>query len=629
MKASLARTLLILGWAAAGGSLGAQTTADPWDPQLLGARIEGLLEAQQQAHHFAGAVVVVVRDGRVLLQRGYGYADFGERKPVNPDHTLFRVASNSKMFTWTAVMQLVEQGRLDLHTDINRYLRGWQLPAAFGEPITLEHLMTHTAGFEERVIGLFSREPGSVKPLAELLPRQVPNRVFPPGKVTAYSNYGSALAALIVENVSGVPYEGYVTENILKPLAMEHSTLGQPVPPALAGDLSKGYRWRDGRLQEQSFEFVPWAPCGGMSVSATDMGRFMMAHLGEGSLGEVTILKPETARLMRQRLTSFSPKINGMLHGFMELSERGQVIYGHGGDTMYFHSLTAMFPEHHAGVFVAYNTDAGVAARNEFMSALLALLYPVTLPKEAPALEVDRQPLTRFAGTYAPARVSESDLSKLAKLMQSLSVSVDKDGCLVTRGAPLRPARWRHTGPLEFREVDGHRRLVFREDEHGQVVDACWSPFGVVAWQKQSIVASAPVQFGMLFILAVTLLAGAVGIPIAAFLQRRQPKPPGSRTARALAWVVSSVSLIGLLLFGLVMKDPSEIAFGIPALLKATLTVWLAAAVMTMPLVVLVGSAWRRGWWRLAGRVSLTLIAVAAVGWAVWLHHWNLLGWRY
>lgn len=269
-------------WVLVGLPVLAQSASDPWEPRLLEGRIDGLVEAQRQAHHIAGAVVVVVREGRVLVEKCYGYADFGERKPVVPERTLFRIGSNSKLFIWTAVMQLVEEGRLDLRTDINRYLNSFQVPSAFAEPITLGHLMSHTAGFEERAIGTMTRDSSGRRPLAERMQRDLPRRVFPPGKVTAYSNYGAALAGLIVEEVSGMPFERYLEERILKPLGMAHSTLAQPVPPALAGDLSKGYRWRDGRFEERPFEIVSWPPCGAISASAADMARFMIAHLNDG-----------------------------------------------------------------------------------------------------------------------------------------------------------------------------------------------------------------------------------------------------------------------------------------------------------------------------------------------------------
>jgi len=227
--------------------------------------------------------------------------------------------------------------------------------------------MTHTAGFEDRVIGLFSERPDELRPLAELMKTQMPRRVFPPGQVAAYSNYGTTLAALIVEDASGIPYDRYLEEEILEPLGMRHATLDQPLPKELAADTSKGYQWNSGRLKEHSFEYVPWAPCSGMSVSGADMARFMNAHLHDGVLGEARILRPETARLMRTRLSSPYSMAAGMLHGFFPMDWNGEKIYGHGGDTIWFHSLTAMLPERDLGVFVAYNTDSGQKARSEFL----------------------------------------------------------------------------------------------------------------------------------------------------------------------------------------------------------------------------------------------------------------------
>lgn len=622
---------LIVAWALVGLRAIAQPASDPWEPRLLEGRIDGLIEAQRQAHHIAGAAVVVVRDGRVLLAKGYGYADFGERKPVDTQRTLFRVGSNSKLFVWTAVMQLVEEGRLDLCTDINRYLRSFQIPPAFGEPITLAHLMSHTAGFEDQAVGLMARDVSRMKPLAEQMKRDLPRRVFPPGKVTAYSNYGAALAGLIVEEVSGMPIERYLEEKLLKPIGMTHSTLVQPVPSALAGKLSKGYRWRDGRFEERPFELVSWPPCGAMSASATDMGRFMIAHLNDGSLDGASILKPETARLMRAPLIPFSPKANGILHGFLDLSQAGQVIYGHGGSTFAFHSLTALLPEHRAGLFVAYNTDTGPAAVLEFLPAVLELLFPAPLPKEpAPPLMADRAALARFAGAYASSVVSETDFTKIAKLIEVVSIKVDDDGYLVTRHPMFfPPARWRQTEPLVFREVDGHRQLVFREDEKGAVTDVSWSPWGFMTWRKQSSSGSPPVQLGLLFLFATTLLVGALGTPIVALLQRRQAKAPGSRSARGLAWVVCVSFLVGLLLVAAAMADPWETYCEPAAPLKVGLGLWLGASVLTIPLLGFVWLAWRRGWWRRTGRICLTLITSAAVGWSLWLHYWNLLGWHF
>ncbi len=206
----------------------------------LGALFDGIMPLQLGSNDIAGAVVVVVKDGQVLFAKGYGYANVEARKPVSPDDTLFRVGSVSKLFTWTAVMQLVEQGRIDLDADVNRYL-DFKIPEAFGQPVTVRHLMTHTAGFEDSLQGLFGSDPKQTADLRALLLAHPPARIYAPGTTPAYSNYGALLAGYIVQRVSGEDYATYVQRHILAPLGMAHATASQPLPASLAPLMSTGY----------------------------------------------------------------------------------------------------------------------------------------------------------------------------------------------------------------------------------------------------------------------------------------------------------------------------------------------------------------------------------------------------
>jgi CubicO group peptidase (beta-lactamase class C family) len=274
--------------------------------------LDGLVPLQLKRDDIAGATVSVVKDGKVLFAKGYGYADVEKKKPVSAQDTLFRPGSISKLFTWTSIMQLYEQGKLDLDRDINDYL-DFKIPEAFGKPITLKNVMTHTPGFEEQVKDLFTV--GNSKPdLGQYLKTHIPGRVYPPGTVPAYSNYATAVAGYIVERVSGRPFDEYVTENILKPLKMTHSTFTQPLPSELAPLMSNGYRLGSGSAE--SFEVVNPYPAGSLSSSATDMAQFMIAHLQDGQLGDARILKPETARLMHSRLFALDDAANAMCYGF-------------------------------------------------------------------------------------------------------------------------------------------------------------------------------------------------------------------------------------------------------------------------------------------------------------------------
>src|SRR5438045_1622150 len=219
--------------------------------------LDALIPAQLQSRDIAGAVVSVVKDGQVLLAKGYGYADFAAKKPVVADKTLFRPGSISKVFTATAVMQLVEQGKLDLDRDVNDYL-DFAFPRTFPEPITLRRILTHTAGFEDTLKTLFAPSARQVKPLRDYLVATMPERIFLPGVVPSYSNYALTVAGYIVERVSGEPFDKYIAAHILAPLKMDHSTFVQPPPENLEPDLSMGYlaAAEGGR----TFEFANVAP---------------------------------------------------------------------------------------------------------------------------------------------------------------------------------------------------------------------------------------------------------------------------------------------------------------------------------------------------------------------------------
>src|SRR5262245_24954036 len=326
-------------------------------PELTKADFETFLDAlipsQLRNRNIAGAVVSVVKDGQVLFQKGYGYADVEEKKPVIPDQTLFRPGSISKLFTATAVMQLVEQGKLDLDRDINDYL-DFAIPKTYPEPVTLRQLLTHTGGFEEILKNLFVAHESDIKPLRMYLVNEMPARIFPPGKIPSYSNYGFTLAGYIVERVSGEKFEHYIENHILKPLKMDHSTFDQPLPAQLAPQMSKGYL--SASQKPRDFEWVQVSPAGALSTTAADMTRFMLAFLQDGAVDGVSILKPETVQQMETRQFDFHPMLPGLGITFMDYLMDPVRIIGHGGDTVYFHSDMILIPEAHFGYFLSYNS---------------------------------------------------------------------------------------------------------------------------------------------------------------------------------------------------------------------------------------------------------------------------------
>jgi CubicO group peptidase (beta-lactamase class C family) len=433
--------------------------------------LDGIVPLQLKRSDIAGATISVVKDGKVLFAKGYGYADVQKKQSVSPQETLFRPGSISKLFTWTSVMQLYEQGKLDLDRDVNDYL-DFKIPDAFGKPITLKNIMTHTPGFEEQIKDLFTNSPVSPN-LGEYLKTHVPGRIYPSGTVPAYSNYATALAGYIVQRVSGRPFEDYVEDNILKPLNMMHSTFKQPLPTSLAPFMSSGYRL--GSDPSEPFEMINAFPAGSLSSTATDMAQFMIAHLQDGQLGDAHILKPETAWLMHSRLFALDDAANAMCFGFYEETRNGQRIIGHGGDTIYFHSDLHLVLDRKVGFFVSYNsagkgTGLGDSPRTNLWEAFLDRYYPYSVQAQ-PAAGAKEAPKA-VSGTYTLSRRGETSFIKLASLLGEFTVTPAGDDDIevsLLTGANGKPKRWQAVNPTTFIERDGQDKLIFKPDQNGKL----------------------------------------------------------------------------------------------------------------------------------------------------------------
>jgi CubicO group peptidase (beta-lactamase class C family) len=404
----------------------------------------------------SGAVVVVVKDDQILFAKGYGYADTQAHRPIDPETTLFRVASVSKLFTWTAVMQQVELGRLNLDADINTYL-DFRIPDTWPAPITLRNLMTHTSGFEEASKNTYAADAGSMPALGVLLKRWVPERMYPPGKIVAYSNYGAALAGYIVERVSRERFEDYVAHHILTPLGMRHATFVQPVPPNLTADLSKGYIARS--LAPSPFELVELRPAGGLSASGADMARFMMAHLGNGAFRGSRILEPGTAIAMHSEAFRPDPAMPGMALGFWHLDRNGHVVVAHTGDTVVFHSGLYLVLDAHTGLFVSENTGGdGEYLPRDVFQAFMDRYFPAPRAPESPTLQTALADGQAVAGTYENSRRADSNFMIADEIFNERTVRLNPDATISLSGSTDSEGherRWREVAPFRWREVNG------------------------------------------------------------------------------------------------------------------------------------------------------------------------------
>ena len=624
----------------------------PTDRREVEAFLDGLFARQLEGHKIPGATVSVVKDGEVLFAKGYGESDVEAGRPVVADETLFRIASTSKLFTATAAMQLVEEGSLDLDEDVNTYLDDVEIPGTYpGRPVTLRHLLTHTAGFEQEITGSGARDAADVEPLGEYLSNNVPGRVRPPGEATSYSNYGMSLAGLVVEEVSGVPFARYVEENVTSPLGMDATTFDQPPAGELKERVATGYTVGGGDPVAGPFEYIDEAPAGSASTTATDMARFMIAHLQDGRYGDARILDEATAKEMHTRQFAGDPRLDGMGLGFYEQTVNGERVIEHGGNLFRFHALAAMVPERNVGIFVAYNSygEGGNFAEYELLQAFFDRYYPETPP---PASESPTEGASgdagRVAGDYRSTRSNETGFEKVFSLAGLTSVTANEDGSITTSGVPTREdftggeQRWVQDGPMAFRAEGGDERLAFSQDGEGRVTYLSGDADPTSAFEKVPFYESARLHLGLLAgglaVFGLTAFAWPAGALISWRYGRRYRKlygepdgkperdARGARPARLLAWALCALALLFVGGMVLMVSNGAEALFFDSPLLTPVLALPYLVAALAVGVVVYAALSWKRRYWGLFGRAHYSLVAVAALTFVALLGYYNLLG---
>lgn len=589
-------------------------------PDDVEAFADGVMASTMLRDHVAGAVVGVVADGKVVLLKGYGYSDVDGKQPVDPRTTLFRPGSVTKLFTWVALMQLHEQGLVDFDTDVNQYLEGVHVPDTFPQPITIKHLMTHTPGFEDHVIGLFGRDADSVRPLTELLNEQMPARVRPPGEYASYSNHGVGIAGLIVEQVSGEPWADYIEHHITGPLNMAYTTVRQPLPEGLQPHMSKGYTWEAGKYREKSFEYVPVAPAGSSSASAADMLHLLQAFLNGGEYNGVRILSERANHEMQQILFRAVPNTNGLMHGFYETSSNGQLILGHGGDTLWFHSELMLMPEAGVGWFISTNTASGPRARSAFHRGFLQRYFGTPASMAEPFEKTD---LTRLVGSYGALRHAYTDFTKMAQLLSPINIAVGKDGQLMM-AAGDQVGYYEEAAPLVFRHIYTGDKITFAVDEAGNGTHLYIDAAPVVAFERLSGVDS-PRFHMMLLTITMAVFLWVIVVWTIRYFTRRWVLPEAVARFRISAWWLSLSVVLMLLALSVTIGDPNSVVFGLSGASQFALLipyVVMTLAVITLLLYLPLISAGDVG---RIGKLGYLLVAASGIGFTWFMYYWQLL----
>ncbi len=630
----------------------AAASASPLDADDLEAFLDGVIAEQMDAFDIPNLTVAVVAGGEVIFAGGYGYADIAQGRPVDAEKTMFRIGSTAKLFTWTAVMQLAEQGKLDLDADINEYL-DFTIPAGleYGrggsalEPITLRHLMSHTPGFEDYPTGTFSLAAEEALPLDRYVRERRPARVFPPGEVAAYSNYGTALAGYMVEVVSGIPYARYIEENIYKPLGMEHSTFRQPLPADLTGHMARAYRYIDGEFREGAFEFMQ-EPSGSMSSSASDMARFMLAYLQGGQLAGERILMEETVNMMFEGQFTLHPRLDGMAHGFMKATYNGRDTFHHPGGTMLYDTGLYLIPDEETGFFISHSGGSHLV-NLEIFQRFMDRYFPgerIAAP-EAPAGMAARS--EAYAGEYHQnRRAFTTDDRFLSLLMGVIHVDVDEEGYLVVahqgqtdRLVEVEPGVYQNLrgGGAEDYGGDFHfRMIVFSTDPMGRTMLMSDGPmsYSRAAWYETSGLTFLMLLFSVVVIIGSLSYWSVKAIALRVRRQGGQPdeKRKGASLAKRAA-VIQGLFTFAFLLQFLSASQPDPL-YGLPAPAFTQPATWArildtvisyGIAWSALAVAVFMVLAWWKSYWKPTGRAHYTLFALAGLMLAWIFYFWQVI----
>ncbi len=610
----------------------------PSDPAEVEAFLDEVMPAAIARYNVPGATVVVVKDGRVVVSKGYGYRNLENRTPVHAGTTTFRIGSISKLFTWTSVMQLVEEGKIDLDADVNTYLKDMKVPDTYpGQPVTMRHLMTHTAGFEDSSLHMTGVDPANLISIRQYCGENIPARVNPPGTVSRYSNYGTTLAAVVVEDVSGMPFEQYLQTRILTPLGMKDTSIREKLPPDLAEKLAQGYSFANSRNNPtDDFILVP-GPAGSITSTAPDMAKFMIAHLQNGTYGNATILSPTTAERMHARAFANDPRITGMCLGFYEQDYNGRRAIVHGGDTDTFHSLLFLLPEEQTGFFVSGSSAGGRGVRNALFTSFMDHYYPekpVVLPAPDPSASAGLQ---KYAGSYRSNRHNYAGFEKYYSLTDPLDVTPSPDGTLIITGSS-GPVAYTEVEPGIFSPADGSRPadgdVVFHRAADGSYDFFMYRNNPVMTYDRVPWYEMKSFGDGLTTV-AGLVLASVLLWPFLALFRRmyRVPEPSVPRAAVIARWIAGLAGLI-LLVFVFVLAPwiSSDVEIlttymqtqAVPAVLTAVLTLPVIALILTLAAVVLAVPAWRSAYWTLPHRVHYTVVVGALIAMLWWVNLNNL-----
>jgi CubicO group peptidase (beta-lactamase class C family) len=608
---------------------GGETLSSPREAESY---FDGFFAQEMARWHIPGAAFVLVKDGKVVFSKGYGYADLKKQTPVVPGQTVFRVGSISKVLTATAVMQLVEGGKLGLRTDVNQYLAGFKVKNPYPQPVTLAELLTHSAGLDASVIGIAAQRPSQAIPIEEFLARKMPSVMMLPGKIYSYSSFGVALEGYLVQKISGEPFGEYIEKHILQPLDMQDSSF--QLTPDIAAHLAAGYEYHRGGYFFQPIDYFNIQPAVGLYSTAADMAHFLIAQMENGQYGDSRVLSQESAREMHRRQFTEDPRLAGRTFGFYERFVNGRRVIGHGGNIRGFASLLMLVPKEHVGFFLAFNRD-----ESRFEDALINSFFNRFYPagnSDTPSvpLHLSAATLRKFTGSYRSNPYSRLTFEKLITLYWQFRITANPDGSLEFHYPHnFKPsARWMPLAQNYFLRGDGQGHAVFDIDASGRVAHLFTDRD---SYEKVPLYGTASFQVALVKALMLILLSGCVWWPLQPLVRRLRKGTSGHTVAcRREKWCAATLGVLNVffiieMLHVLTRMDEWDFVYGVPPAIKALLWIPIFTTVLAAVVLCFAARGWKRRSWSLWGRVHYSVITAAGLVFIWFFIYWNLLGFHY
>jgi CubicO group peptidase (beta-lactamase class C family) len=644
------------------GSAVAPSTDTAADTAVRSIRLEATVRNLMAAHGVPGAALVVVEGDSVVFQEGFGLARVEGSVPFDAARTSFRLASVAKLFVATVLGDLAAKGVVDLAADISETVPEIPLDGRYDAPLSLHHLLTHTAGLDERLVGYAAESRDGIRPLGEYLAARLPDRGWPPGEVIGYSNHGMALAAYVAERTTGTPFDQLAGELIFAPLGMTSTRYLDPrTGPELTHATGHSCTPIDDAV-EGSTEggCTPLAeiyshpyPVGLAYSTAADMGRFLLAHLNPDGLADDMGVAPEGIRMVQAEQFTQAPGLPGMSYGFFNQPLRGSRALAHAGSVPGIRTLLIVVPERQVGFFFVANggdSEFGEELRDALAEELLGddAMRPTVGPGDPGSVTVPVEALEALAGTYQMARYPHRTVEGFSmRFGTTAPVLVDPDAGpgLYFDGRSYAPV-----DSLRFREVGGDRLLQFEYHVPTRQMRlyASTAVFGAelpAAYERLPWY-GAPgfLNEYLSYLLALPFLLLILGWPLLAagalWMKRRRiskgvdatPAAPGQVRGQAIALLgaVTFNILFAFLGFGFIARatrmfeTSTGIVYGMTPRMQWILMIsWVLVPLAGLMLVAAVKS-WRQGYWGVIRRTlytGLTLAACLAIQFLVQWHY--------